>query len=905
MSYVTAWRIKDDVVIWERHNHERRTLKKFDAPFNFYTEDEDGTDVSIFGKKLSFNEFDNYDSFKEAKKWCDDRDMPVYESDIGPELKILSTHYHKAPLPKLNTTFFDIEVDYDKELGFSTIQNPYAPVSAIAMHHYWKNESIVFVVPPKGWKESDFDESLRELSKIVFCKTEKELLRLFLDEIDNSDVISGWNSDLYDVPYMCKRIEKVLGKETLKRMNFPEAKVLPRYRDIELFGRVSTTVDLTGRLRVDYMELFKKFEMEKRASYKLEYISEELLPHLKKLDYDGSLYDLYRNDFNHFVRYNIRDTEILKGFEDKLGYVELANAMYHSSTGLMNQVFGTIRLADLAIINYCHYEKNVKVPDWKPKDDGSIKGALVLYPQIGLHRYTGSVDITSLYPSAIRSINISPETIIGQFTAKSDAWLKMWNNTDDMLVFEYENGEIEERSVSEWKALCLSKLWCVSGYGTVFDQTTQGVVPALLTQWFAMRKDYQKLKGEHGELAEQILGGRKKTDLVGIEKIEYDQHIEKYTYYDRLQYVYKIKLNSTYGALTNYNFRFFDLRTGESTTATGRMISYHQIRKIGETLDGEYNFEVPLYATVQDALDKNQDPKTALNGPLFRGKFQSESIVYGDTDSCYFATGADNEADAIKIADNVAIIVNKSFPTFMRRAFLCTPGYDTLIKAGREVVTSAGIFVDKKRYVLHLINLDGKKVDKLKVMGLEMRKTTTPKPIQVFLKDVVMMVLKDEDWDIIDDHILEQKRSVANKMDILDIGLPKGCNGIDEYTPKYHENLNMGIKAKGKHRIPGHVMAAIHYNQCIEKYQDKESMPIVANMKIKVFYLKSPVNGFKNIALPTDIEFVPSWFKEEFKIDRGLHSAKLVDANLGHIFDAINRDVPTFQSKLVETMFEW
>lgn len=907
MSYISAWRIKDEVYVWERNEAGKRVLKKYPAPFDFYTEDPNGEYTSIFGKKLALNEFDTFEEFNEARDFCKKRDMLMYESDIGPELKVLSRHYNEAPIPKLHITFFDIEVDYEKELGFSSVKNPYAPVSAIAFQHYWKDESVVFVVPPAGWDPSTFDESLHDLAKIVFCKTEKELLRRFLDEIEDSDVLCGWNSDMFDIPYMCKRIEAVLGKDAMKRMNFPEAKVLPRFRDVEMFGNISTTADLTGRIKVDYMELFKKYEMEKRASYKLEYISEEILPHLKKLDYEGSLYDLYRNDFNHFVRYNIRDAEILKGFEDKLGYVNVANVMYHMSTGLMNHVFGTIRLADLAMVNYCHYTLDVKVPDWVAKDDGSIKGALVLYPQIGLRRWVGSVDITSLYPSAIRSVNISPETIIGQFTTKTKAWDAMYDMTDEVLVLEYENGDMEERTAVEWREYLLEKRWSVSGYGTVFDQNQQGVVPALLTAWFGLRKKNQALKNEHAENAEKILAGRKYEELSKEEKEAYDHEEERKTYYDKLQYVYKIKLNSFYGALTNYNFRFFDLRMGESTTATGRMISRHQIRKIGQSLDGEYNFDFPLYGTVADALERGEDPKLALNGPLFNGKFQSESIVYGDTDSCYFATGADNLEDAIEIADNVATIVNKSFPNFMRKAFLCSEGYDTLVKAGREVVSDAGIFVDKKRYVLHLVDLDGKKVDKLKVMGLEMRKTTTPKPIQKFLKEVVTRVLRGDDWEGIDDYILKQKRTVANKMDLMDIGLPKGIKGIEEYTPKYHENLKMGAKAKGKHRIPGHVNAAIHYNMMLNEYEDKESMPIVSDMKIKVFYLKTPVNGFKNIALPTDLEFVPQWFMEHFDhvVDRSLHSEKLVDANLAHIFNAIDREVPTFQSKFFDSMVEW
>jgi len=176
-----------------------------------------------------------------------------------------------------------------------------------------------------------------------------------------------------------------------------------------------------------------------------------------------------------------------------------------------------------------------------------------------------------------------------------------------------------------------------------------------------------------------------------------------------------------YGALTNQFFRFYDLRMGESTTATGRMILKHQCREVARLLDGNYNIDFPLYETIKDAIDsgysEQEAAQMALTGPKFNGRFQTESVIYGDTDSTYFLTHATNEQDAIKIADAVAVKVNESFPAFMRETFMCSEGFDNIIKTGREIVSDNGIFVEKKRYILHLVNLDGKKVDKMKIMG--------------------------------------------------------------------------------------------------------------------------------------------------------------------------------------------
>lgn len=890
MSYISAWRNGNKVAVWERTD-EGRIVKQYDAPFYFYVEHDKGKYTSIFGKKLGKITCDSWDDLKQAVLECQQDEVATYESDIAPELKVLAQHYYDLPPPKLNVTFLDIEVDYDPLVGFSSTSNPYAPINAIAIHHYWKNESVVYAVPPPGFDMTTFDKSLHELSKIVICKNEKELLNLFLEEIRDSDVLSGWNSDMFDMPYICKRVQMVLGDAKMEQMSFPNCgKNTVRFREVELFGKVQITVDFRGRLKLDYMELFKKYEMDKRANYKLETIAEEILPHLPKLSYKGTLAQLYRNDFNHFVRYNIRDTEILKGFEDRLGYVELANVMYHSATGTASQVFGTVKLADLSIINYCHRVMNVKVPDWVAKEDGQIEGALVLFPQKGMHEWTGSVDINSLYPSAIRSINISPETLIGQFPAKGFAWECIRDGSDHEILFAYENGDIEEHTGAEWREILWENRWAVSGYGTVFDQSKTGVIPALLASWYKQRKEYQKLKVQAAEEAEKYEKGSS----------EYEDWKVKSSYYDRLQYVYKIKLNSTYGALTNYRFRFFDLRTGESTTGTGRMILKHQVRKIAETLDGKYDIDFPTYETIPDAAEKGHGPDTALHGPIFKGQFQSDSIVYGDTDSCYFKTGALNEKQAIKIADYIADVVNDSFQSFMKNSFLCQPGFDSLIKAGREVVSDRGIFVSKKRYVLHLVNLDGKKVDKLKVMGLEMRKTTTPKPIQNFLKDVVSMILGGKDWDDINQFIIEYRDNVVTKMDLLDIGLPKGCNKLEEYTAKRLQGRDVNGK---KYAIPGQVSAAIHFNQCLEIYEDKESEPIVSGGKVRVYYLNKPVNGFKSIALPIDIDWPPQWFLDEFFIDRPLHAQKLIDANLGHIFDAIGKEVPTRQTLLFNSIW--
>lgn len=857
MSYISAVRRGDEVIVWERAE-EGRSERTFRSPYYFFIEDPAGDYVSMHGTNLTKLSFRNGKEFREAKADFKSSGVTLYESDVPPELRVLSEHYYGKPAPTLNVTFLDIEVDYNKEVGFSSVSNPYAPINAVAFYHTWRDQIMVFAVPPKKGKwiatniQHDlFIQQLKDIAPIdspfdvIFFDDERELLLNLLVEIEDSDVLCGWNSDMFDMPYIAKRIEKVLGKKYLRKLSFDGADV-PKYREVEAFGNVNTTVDLFGRESVDYLALFKKYEMDGRPSYKLESIADEIVPELPKLKYEGTLADLYHNNFVMFIRYNIRDTEILKALEDRLGYVALANEMVHISTGLFSHALGTLKLAELAVINFCHHELNVRVNDNDMSGSGgSIQGAYVLEPKIGMHDLFGAIDIKSLYPSSIRSINISPETLIGQFVAEEKAAEAIANNTMAPITLTYEDGSSEERTADEWREELVKRKWAVSGFGTVFNQDKKGIIPSILETWYNTRMKYQKLKKEAQADGNKTLA----------------------SYYDRLQYVYKIKLNSLYGALTNQYFRFYDLRMGESTTGTGRGILRHQCAKVNELMTGEY-----------DAF--------------------GEAIIYGDTDSTYFETWAENEEEAIQIADMVAARVNSSYQRFMQKTFLCQPGFDSLIEAEREIVASRGIFVEKKRYILRVIDKDGKKVDYLKVMGLDTKKTTLPAHVSTVLNNFVGRLLKGEAWEDIAQDIVAYKDELRSSPDISVIGLPKGVQKVEDYTQR------LKLHGDGAN-LPGHVAASIHYNQCLDRYGDHESLRIISGMKIKVFYLTKKVGRFKSIALPTDAEFIPQWFLDNFKIDKDAHIERLVDNPLNNIIKAIGKDVPSKQSLMVDSLLDF
>lgn len=894
MSYISAIhdRRRDTVLVWERDADGVRVEQIYDAPYYFYVDDPKGKYQTIFDNRVTKLEFDNGREYYQARKTCEEEGARMWESDISPEIRVLSNHYYGIPAPKLNVTFIDIEVDYDPDVGFSSTRNPYAPINAISLFHTHENRMVVIAIPPKNdginWTPELLAAACDDILEVpknfktdyILCTNEKDLLLHIVHEIQDSDLLCGWNSETFDFPYIAKRMEIVLGPKSLRYLSFPGAE-MAKFEEIETKYGPQIKLTTSGRMLADYMALYKKYEFGERPSYKLAAISDEVLvdkdgnPLLPKLEYEGNLAELYNKDFAFFIRYNIRDCEILNGFEQKLAYVELANQMYHMSCGLFQHVLGTLKLAELAIVNFCHHElKRVVNNVTEPEIDRAIEGALVLLPQAGMHEFVGSIDINSLYPSAIRSINISPETLRGQFVGDTKDAERIANaDRTRQLTLRLEDGTEYTMTGAEFRDWLTERRWAVSGYGTVFDQRKQGIIPTILADWYAQRKKYQALKKDAAKVGDS----------------------EKEAYYDRLQYVFKIKLNSLYGALTNLYFRFYDLRMGESTTGTGRMILRHQCRKVGEILDGNYDFDIPMYLTVKDAEEAGHSPDVALHGPKFKGQFQSPSVVYGDTDSCYFATGASNKEEAIKIADAVGDAVNASYKEFMRRTFLCTDGFDDIIKCGREVVSDRGIFVGKKLYILHLVDVEGKAVDKMKVMGLSIKKTTIPVHVSDVLESFIARLLKGEDWTAISQAIVDYKDTLKAPANIMDIGLPKGVNGVEEYTKDYE------VYGDGA-RLPGHIAAAIYYNELLKQYNDRSSMQISSGMKIKVFYVKNKHSKFKSVAIPTDIEVVPEWFINNFQIDYDAHITRLVDKPLDNILKAIGVGVPTKQSMLVDSL---
>lgn len=862
MTYISAEVTKNrqNVIVWERDANGNKDYRMFRAPYYFYVKNNDGEYKDIYENKLERIDCASSREMWDLRESLNNQGIRLYESDIGPEYKILSQHYFNKPVGKLNTTFYDIEVDYDKTIGFSSVANPYAPISAIALYHEYNNTFVTYVVPPSDeWAASEIPKDISDIAEVILCKNEAELLHYFLVEIENTDVLSGWNSNFFDAPYIYCRLLRVLGQQYADLLSFSDAKP-PRMKEVVKFGRKQLSIDFYGRVSLDFMEVFKKLHQEPMAGYSLDAVSEEILPHIKKMEYEGSLHDLYRNDFWKFVRYNIRDTEILKGFEEKLRYIQFAVNFSHAATGLVNNILGTIKLTELAIINYCHYDMNRIVPDSdkNAQDNGKYMGAFVLDPQVGMVDWSSAIDIKSLYPSTMRSLNISPEAIVGQFFENNRAYEAFRDNTDKELVFYYENGVSEAYPVMDWKRLFKEKKWCISGYGTVFSLERDGVITCILAEWFNKRIDYQN---QISQLRDQLKGLNK-------ESSEYQKLEEEIDYFDKMQYILKIRLNSIYGCMGNPHFKFYDVRMAESVTRSGREVLMHMVRQSADILDGAY-------------------------------AWPSESCLYSDTDSLYFRTHTDNEQDALKVAKKLAQMVNDSFSPFMMCNFLCDDVHSMLITAEQEIVARRSIFISKKMYIMRLANKDGKSIDTIKIVGHKIKKTVLPKKVKQRLIPYIEMIMNGREWIEIGKELVAYRDELKNSSNLFDIGLPQGVKQVEHYSDNYTND--------NKTRLPGGNAASIFYNLCLDQYKDVGTPRITTGMKIKIFYLKKKFSRFYTIALPADLRELPQWFKDDFShlVDREAQVKRLIDQTMKGILKAIGKRMPTKKSLLVDEMVEY
>ena len=704
--------------------------------------------------------------------------------------------------------------------------------------------------------------------------------------IEDADVLSGWNSEGYDIPYTVMRTTRILSKDDTRR--FCLWNQLPKQRTFERYGAENLTFDLVGRVHLDYMQLYRKYTYEERHSYSLDAILEyEELG--SKTKFEGTLDQLYNQNWKTFIEYNRQDVNGLASIDKKLKFLDLANTLAHENTVLLPTTMGAVAVTEQAIINEAH-ERGMVVPVRKERltdEDTQAAGAYVAYPKKGMHDWVGSIDINSLYPSAIRALNMGPETIIGQLrpimtdhyigdkmrggSSFALAWEGLFGTLEYTAVMEqqrgteitidWNNGEESVHSAAEvWQMIFDSnRPWMISANGTIFTYEVEAVIPGLLKRWYAERKEMQKKLKECDN----------KTDE---------------EYWDKRQLVKKINLNSLYGAILNPGCRFFDKRIGQSTTLTGRAIAKHMDAHVNECITGKYDHV-------------------------------GETIIYGDTDSCYFSAWPIlkkeveegrmewSKETCVALYDSIADQVNQSFPGFMEQAFHVPREMGSVIRGGREVVASKGLFITKKRYAVMIFDKEGKRLDingkpgKVKAMGLDLKRSDTPKVIQEFLSDILDDVLIGAQRDEIIEKIREFKYAFKERPG-WEKGSPKRANNITAYAKKEDR--------EGKANMPGHVRASLNWNTMRRMNSDQYSMQIVDGMKVIVCKLKSNALGWTSIAYPTDELHLPQWFKD-LPFDDAEMESTVIDGKVDNLLGVLNWDLDssTNTDNTFQSLFEF
>ena len=411
MSYVDAFydRNEDTIRVVERKNG-KRYFTEHQPRHIFYYKDPRGKHTSIYGDPLQRVSCKNIKELR--KELAIHSNQKLFESDINPIYRCLEDNYLNVDAPKLNIAFWDIEVDFDPERGYASPEDAFMPITSIAVHLQWMDELICLAIPPKTLNMEEAKKAIEGIPNTILYDNEADMLDAFLDLIQDADVLSGWNSEGYDMPYTVNRIIKVLSKEDTRRLCLWDQ--YPKKRTYEKFGKESTTYDLIGRVHVDSLELYRKYNYEERHTYRLDAIG-ELEVGERKTVYEGSLDALYNNDFRTFIEYNRQDTALLDKLDKKLKFIDLANTIAHENTVLISTTMGAVAVTEQGIINEAH-RRGMIVPNRVKREPGSepAAGAYVAYPKKGIHEWIGSVDLNSLYPSVIRALNMGPETVVGQ-----------------------------------------------------------------------------------------------------------------------------------------------------------------------------------------------------------------------------------------------------------------------------------------------------------------------------------------------------------------------------------------------------------------------------------------------------------------------------------------------------------
>jgi len=687
---------------------------------------------------------------------------------------------------KVSIAIVDIEVG--SENGFPDPYLANEPVTAIALR-FIGGHMFVFGCG---------DYEVKGQERYMKCKDEYHLLKFFLKLWQEKcpDALTGWNTKFFDVPYLVNRMRKVLGEDEAKKLS-PWNIISERQAFV--MNRKMTVYELVGVGDLDYLELYKWYSPNGKSqeSYRLDAIAQFELGE-GKISYEEyeNLHQLYRLNYQLFIEYNIKDVDLILKLEDKLKLLELALTLAYDTKTNYDDVFAQTRMWDALTYNHL-MNQNIVVPPRVIKDkDAAFEGAYVKEPQVGLHNWVASFDLNSLYPHLMMQYNISPETLIepANYTQEMRDIISQGVSVDKLLKRQVDISNLENATITP--------------NGQFFRTDIQGFLPKMMEEMYEDRKKFKKM----------MIQAKKdyEAEKDDTKKYEIEKRIARY---NNLQLAKKVSLNSAYGALGSQYFRFYDLRMALGVTTAGQL----SIRWIESKINAY------------------------MNGLL---KTDKDYVIASDTDSIYLRLGelvqkvygVDGEVKLSKdkviqfmdkvCEEKIQPFIDKSYGELAEYVH----AYDQKMQMKREALADKGIWTAKKRYIMHVYNNEGVQYTEpdMKVMGLEMIKSSTPAPVREKMKEALQIMMKGTESDM--HKFIDTFRTEFKKLNVEDISFPRGINGLKEYGNK------TTIYSKG---TPIHVRGALLYNKYLEEKGLSKKYPLIQEgEKIKFTYLKTP-NIFK------------------------------------------------------------
>jgi len=698
-----------------------------------------------------------------------------YESDLNEEVRTLIDLYYDSDTVSTGHRdfFFDIESARDEQ-GYGTTQDVRTKITSIAYHDKLNKDRRVLVLDERKVIKDHLIESSNYTIEIF--DTESELLTRFLNLFNKIQptVITGWNTDGYDIPYLIGRCKKVLGAQSIKKLS-----------------------------PVGIVDYNPKFTYTELPNYRLDTVAKKELGR-GKVEYEGDLQHLFETDIHKFVEYNMTDVDLVYELDEKLQLLGLARTICHKGHVPYEDVYHASKYLDGAAI--VDLKRNGFVAPNKQfrfvedEEDESLAGAYVMPPVPGLYNWIYDLDLTSLYPSIIMTLNISPETKIGVI-----------NNWDETCLLKSEPTQVhfaDGTFVQDVKTWLIDNNYTVASNGVVYRNDKKGFLPAILEKWFDERVEFKD------------------------ERDKYAVGTEEYKFYDAMQLTQKVLLNSFYGVLGLKTFRFYDMDNAGAITAVGQSI----IKFTGKCINRYYEREIGSPQTV------NAEGKSV------------DYAFYTDTDSCFIsalplikhrypdANFADEQFMIEKtngIADEVQKHINMLYGQYAK-VFLNTDTHRFKIK--QEYVAKSGLWIAKKRYAQWVIFKEGKPTDKMDIKGMDVVRSSFPEDFKKIMKETLWYILKEKNKEETTDLIISFKNKIQQS-EVVNIMKNSGVKEISKYT-KNRTPFSGYVTG-----TPVHVKSAINFNDLLAMNKVTDVTPIQDGEKVKWAYVSNNPYGFESIAL--------------------------------------------------------